>query len=459
MPHAQPAPPAPDRYPLVGYARPDDVAAYRRGEPITAGRFLGDVARAAAALPPAGHVLNACVDRYRFAVAFLAAVLRGQTTLLPPATTPNLVAAMRAFAPDAYYVADEPSPGIDLPRVQLPFDAAGTADSMEVADIPASLVAAYVFTSGSTGEPQPHAKRWGAMVRDVRAEAARLGITGAGHAILGTVPPQHMYGFESTVLLPVVSGAALTAERPFFPAEIDAAIRALPPSRTLFTTPFHLRNWLAGGEAARLECMVSATAPLSAALAREAQARTGATVLEIYGCTETGQLATREPARSSQWEAYDGVRLHEEGGRAWACGGHVDEPTALMDLIDIDEDGRHFQLLGRTADVVNIAGKRNSLGYLNHQLTAIAGVVDGVFYIPDEDEPDGVTRLMAFAVAPGLTPAQILAELRSRIDPVFLPRPLLLVDSLPRHATGKLPREALRQLASRARAQREAEGR
>ncbi len=58
---------------------------------------------------------------------------------------------------------------------------------------------------------------------------------------------------------------------------------------------------------------------------------------------------------------------------------------------------------------------------------------------------------MAFAVAPGLTPARILAELRARIDPVFLPRPLLLVESLPRQATGKLPREALRELAARAR--------
>jgi acyl-coenzyme A synthetase/AMP-(fatty) acid ligase len=101
--------------------------------------------------------------------------------------------------------------------------------------------------------------------------------------------------------------------------------------------------------------------------------------------------------------------------------------------------------------MVNIAGKRNSLGYLDHQLTAIAGVVDGAFFVPDEDAADGVTRLMAFAVAPGLTSANVLAELRARIDPAFLPRPLLLVESLPRRATGKLPREALLELAARAR--------
>jgi acyl-coenzyme A synthetase/AMP-(fatty) acid ligase len=101
--------------------------------------------------------------------------------------------------------------------------------------------------------------------------------------------------------------------------------------------------------------------------------------------------------------------------------------------------------------MVNIAGKRNSLGYLNHQLTSIPGVADGVFFLPDEAEPDGVTRLTAFAVAPGLTAEQVLAQLRRRIDPAFMPRPLHLVEALPRRASGKLPREALAELARKPR--------
>jgi len=52
-------------------------------------------------------------------------------------------------------------------------------------------------------------------------------------------------------------------------------------------------------------------------------------------------------------------------------------------------------------------------------------------------------RLMAFVVAPGITRDALLAALRARIDAVFLPRPLLFLDALPRNATGKLPREAL----------------
>jgi acyl-coenzyme A synthetase/AMP-(fatty) acid ligase len=316
-------------------------------------------------------------------------------------------------------------------------------------------VVACVFTSGSTGEPRPHFKRWGALVRNIRAEAARLAV-GPRHAILGTVPPQHMYGFESTVMLPLLAGATLTAERLYYPADIDAAIGRASAPRTMFTTPFHLRAWLECGEVAPIETLVSATAPLPVELAREAERRTGAALYEIYGCTEAGQVATRRTSQSPEWEAFDGMRVWNDGAQAMVSGGHVEEPTPLMDVIEVHGDGSRFLLHGRIADLVNIAGKRNSIGYLDHQLTSIPGVDDGAFFMPDEAESGGVTRLMAFVVAPALTSEQILAALRERIDPAFMPRPLLQVERLPRTLTGKLPREQLRALAQRARKSREA---
>ena len=439
--------PAAQRLALVAHTDPRAIAAYRRGEPVTAGELLRDAKRLAAALPDRSHVLNLCSDRYRFAVTLLAAIMRGQATLLPPATTPNVIRALRGFAADAYFVADDPSAAVDLPRFDY---SEGHANGSEFAvpEIPADQVVAYVFTSGSTGEPQPHCKTWGGLVVDIRGEAARLAI-GPGHTILGTVPPQHMYGFESTVLLPLLSGAALTAERLYLPADIDEGIERVKAPRAMFTTPFHLRAWLANPDAAPLETLVSATAPLSEDLAREAEARTGAKLFEIYGCTEAGQIATRRTAHTTEWELFDGLKLRDQGGQAVVSGGHVEQPTPLQDVIEIGGDGSHFVLHGRFADMVNIAGKRNSLGYLNHQLTSIPGVEDGVFFVPDDEAPDGVTRLTAFAVAPGLAARDILAALRERIDPAFMPRPLHLVDALPRALTGKLPREALRALAAK----------
>lgn len=436
--------------PLTGHGAADAIAAYRRGQPVLAGQFLHDVARVAGSLPEAGHILNFCADRYRFAVVLCAAVSRGQVTLLPPTTTPNVIRSMREFAPDAYYVCDDPGMRVELPRFELPAATRGKRDPGGMQRIPADRVAACVFTSGSTGEPSPHFKTWGGLLRNVAGEARRLDI-GPRHAILGTVPPQHMYGLESTVMLPLATGAALTAERLYFPADIDAGLARVPAPRVLFTTPFHLRTWLESEGIERVERIVCATAPLSVALARAAEDRSGAQLHEIYGCTEAGQVATRRPTLTPEWEALDGLRLVADGDRASVSGGHVEQPTPLQDIIEVRADGRRFLLHGRSADMVNIAGKRNSLGYLDHQLTSIPGVADGVFFLPDEAEPDGVTRLAAFAVAPGLSVAQLSEALRERIDAAFMPRPLYLVDALPRQPTGKLPREALTTLAKQAR--------
>jgi acyl-coenzyme A synthetase/AMP-(fatty) acid ligase len=435
-------------HPLLGHGQGDAIAAWRQDRPVTAAELLAHARATADAMPDRAYVLNACTRRYSFAVTLLAAVLRGQVTLLPPATTPNVIGALKRHAPDAYWVGDETEPG--LPRFELPPAPAHATAPFDMPSIPAHQVVARIFTSGSTGEPQPHHKTWGGLHADMAAESARLGI-GPGDTILGTVPPQHMFGFESTILLPLMRAAALTDERLYLPADIDHAIERVPAPRTLFTTPFHLKAWLAGPGAARLERIVCATAPLSRDLAREAEARTGARLFEIYGCTEAGQVATRRTALGEEWQLLDGLRLRESHGQYVVHGGHVEQPTPLQDVIEPRPDGRHFVLHGRFADMVNIAGKRSSLRYLDHQLLAIPGVQDGVFYMPDEHEADAVTRLVAFVVAPALSANDVVAALRERLDPAFIPRPLHMVESLPRMLTGKIPREALRALAERPR--------
>jgi acyl-coenzyme A synthetase/AMP-(fatty) acid ligase len=186
-------------------------------------------------------------------------------------------------------------------------------------------------------------------------------------------------------------------------------------------------------------------------MALDAERRFGAPLLEIYGSTETGQIASRRTVETQEWQLWPEVGLSIEDGSAWARGGHVEDTTAMGDVLELTRPG-YFLLHGRTEDLINIAGKRGSLGYLNHHLNAIPGVIDGVFFVRDEERNSagGVTRLAAFVVAPGLDAALVLRRLRERIDPVFLPRPLLFVERLPRAASGKLAREALQSLVANA---------
>jgi acyl-coenzyme A synthetase/AMP-(fatty) acid ligase len=257
-----------------------------------------------------------------------------------------------------------------------------------------------------------------------------------------------MYGFESTVLVALLGGAAFDAGRPFYPADIATALAAASAPRILVTTPVHLRALVdVDLDLPSLALIVSATAPLDAELARAAEGRYGAPVREIYGCTETGQIAARRTLDGAVWELMHDVRMHREGDTFLAGGGHVDRRVALADDLHLIDE-RHFELRGRKADVVNIAGKRSSLAYLDQQLLNVPGVEDAAFLMPDEHVPN-TTRLVAFVVAPTLEPASILESLRSRVDPLFLPRPLYRVEQLPRNATGKLPREMLLALAAR----------
>jgi len=430
------------------------VLAYRAGAPILAGQFLAEVAAASAALGDGANVLNVCSDRYRFAVGLAAALASGKVSLLPSTRTPAVIAHLKRFAPDAVCLTDEDECDIDLPLVRFPGGPASVLGAAtfaaRVPRIEAGQRAAWVFTSGSTGTPVPHEKTFGGLLESISVQAQRLGLDpGVSYAIVATVPPQHMYGFEASVLLPLASGNALSAERPFYPADICAALARAPRPRVLITTPIHLRALMgANAPIPDTDLIVSATAALSGQLASEVEQRCRTRLLEIYGTTETGSIAMRRTTETPEWRLWPGVTLEARAGETWARGGHVGQPTRLCDVIEVTGRDR-FLLHGRVADLVNIAGKRSSLAYLDHQLNSIPGVLDGAFFHCDPAGGDAaVTRVGACVVAPGLDAAAIAAELRRRIDPVFLPRPLLLVASLPRTSTGKLPQEALRSLAA-----------
>jgi acyl-coenzyme A synthetase/AMP-(fatty) acid ligase len=417
--------------------------AYRNGYRLGVERFLWDATRLAASLPDRRYLLNLCADRYHFAVGFAAALLRRQVSLLPPNETPDLIERLVSQYPGVYCLSDRKARFQALETVLFPeLDDPGTA-ALAIPDVPETQVAAIVFTSGSTGEPVPYRKTWGSLVRVALAEIEILHLRARpGVALIGTVPPQHVFGLETTVLMVMQGGFALHARRPFYPADIRAELASLPRPRGLVTAPVHLRVLLAEpDDLPPADFLLCATAPLSPQLAAQAEARFGTPLYEIYGCTESGGIASRRTTESGEWRAMTDVALRSDGRGTWVKGGHVESEILLADVIELRGRGR-FLLHGRTADLVNIAGKRTSLAHLNYQLNSIEGVLDGVFIAPEE-KGEAVVRLAAYVVAPGLSSDTLMNALRQRIDAAFLPRPLHFVEALPRNETGKLPRQAL----------------
>lgn len=416
----------------------DRALAWAGGRLRSHREFLAEVHGTAALWPAATTLLNLCDSRYRFTVVLAAAAARGLPCLLPASPALAAVELLQARHPGSVVVRD--APGL----AALNPDATA---SPSPASVTAAGPAVLTYTSGSTGTARAHSKSWAELCAAAQLSAAELAAragTTQPFQIVATVPPQHMYGLEFSVMLPLAAGCAAHDGRPLFFADVAQALRELAPPRLLLTTPFHLDKLLAaGGVLPELALIVCATAPLQKELAVEAESRYGTTVCEVYGCTEAGSIATRRTARDEPWRLHAGLQLAVSDAAVALTGPHFAASIRLDDSIEM-LDERRFRLLGRPADLVKVAGKRGSLRELTQQLLEVPGVRDAVVFVPDVQA--GEARPAALVEAPGLQARDILAALAPLVDPVFLPRPLRLVESLPRDRLGKLPRAELLRL-------------
>lgn len=438
---------------LLGEADDDRLFAWRNGRGVCVREFLADVAHTASLLPASGCAINLCDDRYNFTVGFCAAASLGHATLLPSSRARQAIAEVRLAYPGSYFLGDRKTCDVDADAgmIRLPeFGAVASQAALNFVAIEVNLsqIAAIGFTSGSTGLPKPNIKTWenfrlGSSL-NIEVLVAALGLDdGQSANVLATVPAQHMYGMELSVLLPLFGPFSVHSGKPFFPADIAAELASMPAPRILVTTPVHLQALLRESlTLPPLAAIVSATAPLSSELAQVTELRYQAPVIEMFGSTETCVIAHRRTASEVDWQSYRSVELSPQPDGTLVTATHLTAPVQLQDIIELQPGGR-FSLCGRNADLLEIAGKRASLADLTRRLQSLDGVIDAVVFQLDSESSAQIRRIAALVVAPGRTEKDLLAELRQAIDPLFLPRPLRRVTCLPRNDTGKLPRDAL----------------
>jgi acyl-coenzyme A synthetase/AMP-(fatty) acid ligase len=419
---------------------------WARGGCVSTARLLEEVARLVATLPQGTHLVNLCERRDSFLIAYLAALARGHTSLMPPSRAEQAVSEVEALYAGSYRCDDDMVARAIAPSRSAAHRGPAARSGLRV---PAAHAVQIAFTSGSTAAPRAHLKRWSQLLGSTRFNAARIREClapryGAARPwIVATVPPQHMYGTETTILLPIAADMAVHAARPLFPADVAAVLAEVPEPRVLVTTPVHLRALVGSGQRfPEVGLVVSATAPLDRPLAHAIEQALGATVLEMFGSTETCVIATRLTAQEDSWRPYPGVSLTPRIDGADVDAPWFAVPTRLQDLIELEPTGR-FAVRGRNVDLIEVAGKRASLADLTRRLLAIDGVQDAVVFQPDGAGRGAVHRVAALVVAPDLDVETISARLARGIDPAFLPRPMVLVPALPRNEVGKLVREDL----------------
>lgn len=415
---------------------------------LTVGEFLVRARSLAEALPEVEYAINICGSRYQFMLAFCAVMMRRQTNLLPPNRNVATQSVLNGRYANCYVIHDgvELAPGLRhfdvtnvAANVATNLDSTVAKAASQVPEIPLDHLSAITFTSGSTGESKPNLKPWRTFVESSKINV-RYMVPEFAETIylLATVPGQHMWGLETSVLLPMFANICVSDARPLFPLDIQTALNKIPPPRMLVSTPVHLRALvMAGIKFPPVARVLSATAPLDQNVALQTETAFQAQLSEVYGCSEVGSMAFRYTASEDSWYLFNGINLQKNDRGTLASAAHLPESVQLQDIVEMSNE-RHFQLKGRDSDMVEIAGKRGSLQEVNKILLTTPGVKDGVVFFPQQEKAVG--RLAAIIVlAEGTQKEDVIASFRAHLDAAFVPRPVYVVDALPREENGKLP--------------------
>ena len=417
---------------------------------VTGARFFALVEQVAATLPECPQVINYCEDRFWFAVIFFAAQLRGKTNVLLPGHHPGMLeSAVRDF-PAACLCAEVEPAASALPFFDADNFSLGVAEASASPRLPANQMAMVVYTSGTTGQAKPLAKSLGCILDGAKINTAIFSDTFglAADGLIATVPPWHMYGLEWSVFLPFFVNAPAYCGSTLFPGDIAAACHLVGERSVLVTTPHHLRALMHAKTPVDDLChVITATAPLADELAKAVIGRVNGKLLEIYGCSEAGSVASREPAVADGFRFSPAFHATTNADVTTLRADHIADRVELSDVLEFASSGA-FQIVGRSAELIKVAGKRASLAALNELLLAIDFVMDGAFYHSGDDSE----RLAVVAV---IDPAQshrsaqdIREALSGSIEPAFIPRKIKLVSELPRNPTGKLLQNDLRRIVT-----------
>lgn len=422
---------------LLGRHGDADLVAVGPAGATSAGELRHRAGQVAAQLDPddTGPVLVAGTDRVLVATAVLAAWGVRREVVLPPNLTDAMLARVAAAAScTARIDADLVARAESAPSTR-PLDLA----------IPADRRIASLFTSGTTGDVAVHGKTAGQLLGEAEALTGLLGVR-RHDVVLATVPPHHIYGMLYSLLVPLLGGAAFVATSSFQRPDVEDAVRHHSP-RLLVTVPLHLRELvrLPPGSLGPIETVVSSTAPLDPELAAEVARRFSVDLVEVFGSTETGGVASRRTGGSSDWTPLPGVTVDRDSdGRLVVTSPYVDgsEPYVTGDAVELTGEQR-FRHTGRVDSVVKVGGKRISTAAIEQSLLRLDGVRDAaVLALPSDDER-GI-RLVAAVVADApWTPRSLRQELSQWWDLVVLPRDIRLVTAIPRGDGGKTQRKDL----------------
>lgn len=389
-------------------------------------------------------------DRCHTAAALLAALSGGSPLILPYAFSEQALTQTKNALAYQYLLVDN-DPVVPVGTQPLRIARSPGSDTTPISQTPAPVpidqddIWVYLFTGGTTGQPQT----WTKTVRNLLFEALHLAETfqiTSRDIILATVPPHHIYGLLYAVLVPLVSGAQVVARTPAFPNEIIEALQQSQASM-LVSIPAHyraLKNHTLSNH--HLRIAFSSAGPLALEDDLAFHEMTGVAITEIYGSTETGGIAYRQRAKGQTGlKPFDCVQWKIEDERLGVKSDYLSSELTrdadgyfkTADRVTMDHH-QSFHLLGRTDGIIKVAGKRVDLASVQQTLKQLPDVRDA--YVFARAVKKGRENEILALVEGNAQAEKLHGQLQAKLEPYARPRHIIVVPKIPVSKVGKYDR-------------------
>jgi len=349
-------------------------------------------------------------------------------------------------------------------------------DTLETA--PGDL-AALLYSSGTTGRPKGIMLSHWNLVENARVLADCWGFTGED-CLLHALPVFHVHGLFVAIGCVLMSGASMRWLPGF---DAPSVMANLPHSTVMMGVPTYYTRLLAEPTFGRPQCagmrlFISGSAPLLADTFMEFEQRTGHTILERYGMTETG-MNTSNPLDGQRRAGTVGTPLP---GVALRVCDSANQPCELGEVGDIqvkgdnvfvgywnmpdktaedftadgffitgdkgviDEAG-YVSIVGRSKDMVITGGLNVYPKEIELLIDELPGVLESaVIGVPHPDFGEVVVAVVVLTEGARLSEGMICDAVKQQAAGFKVPKKVFFADELPRNAMGKVQKVSLREI-------------
>ncbi len=397
--------------------------------------------------PPA--ICLATENRAVIAAALLAALCGGPGLLLPPSLSVGALADMQQQT--GFQVAISDTPDSLPPATTRLWPRPDRSASLHFNSSPDDIIV-HLFTGGSTGQPTIWPKNVANLLLEARYLVTTLSITNQD-AIVATISPIHIYGLLFSVLVPLVSSATIHPGSPLFPAEIETALQQTGAT-ILAAVPAHYRV-LRNRQLSRsnLRLAVSSAGMLDPADNTAFYQQNKVPVIEVYGSTENGGIATRNRmAGETAFTPFAPIDWQTDGERLLVKSPFI-SPNAQLNEAGFFRTGDRvealtnttFLLQGRVDGIIKVGGKRVDLEKIREVIKEQDGIQDCFVLTKTTDDGRG-NHIQALVQGNDLDLNGLFAALQSILDPWALPRTIRQTTAIPMTGAGKYNLHAIRKL-------------